>query len=58
MKQKMAKSSLPGVHVAPKHKIPRLANAMAHRPPASPSSPSVIFTALLLPTKTNNKNIP
>ena len=31
---------------------------MADNPPASPSKPSVMFTALVVPTKTRKINIP
>jgi hypothetical protein len=34
-------------------KIANVANAMAERPVARPSSPSVRFTALLVPVSTN-----
>ena len=33
-------------------------NAIIESPPASPSKPSVIFTALLLATNINTRNIP
>ena len=57
-KQNTAISSFPAVQTEPHEIIPKAKKAIAERPPARPSKPSVMFTALLLPTKTNSKNAP
>ena len=57
-KQKTAISPVPVIALEFALIKANVKNAISERPPARPSSPSVIFTAFELATNINNKNIP
>ena len=57
-KQKTAISSYPSNHPVLHEIIPNVKNEITDNPPANPSSPSVILTALLLATNINKINKP
>ena len=57
-KQNIATSSLPSIQAAFQDRIPKARKAITDNPAHNPSSPSVIFTALLVPTKIKRMNKP
>ena len=57
-KQKIAIPSYPIIQLLPQDITPYARNAITHNPPHNPSRPSVILTALVVPTSKNKINTP